>query len=239
MCSDWLPFSSAAIITGRSTILFSCYLGPPLSESSDWVIAGERQFNGIQGHLEGRRLRVKCCNNPRLWVQFRSWEGGRGNWFERNGNILPHGEVVSTTIRLSSVRLAPLAETWGDEWMWANFTMLHTDFSCVLTYFILLFQMAITRGFCIYLYFQMSSFAYRCVLQPVPLELTRLWLDSLCLLAFLLTTFITQLDSIPPTDKVTFLCLLSLINMLWLAEQSHRHRMKPAGYQEQASEFPV
>lgn len=26
---------------------------------------------------EGRRLRVKCCNNPRLWVQFHSCEGGR------------------------------------------------------------------------------------------------------------------------------------------------------------------
>lgn len=38
---------------------------------------------------------------------------------------------------------------------------------------------------------------------------------------FLLATFITQPDSIPRTDKVTFFCL-SLINMLWLAEQSHR-----------------
>lgn len=42
------------------------------------------------------------------------------------------------------------------------------------------------------------------------------------------TTFITQPDSISlsdnkwRTDKVTFLCLFSLINMFWLAEQSHR-----------------
>lgn len=57
----------------------------------------------------------------------------------------------------------------------------------------------------------------RCVAAShPPLELTCLWLDSLCL-----TTFITQPDSVSRTDKVTFLCL-SLINMLWLAEQSHR-----------------
>ena len=42
------------------------------------------------------------------------------------------------------------------------------------------------------------------------------------------TTFITQPDSIPfldnkwRTDKVTFLCLFSLISVFWLAEQSHR-----------------
>lgn len=61
------------------------------------------------------------------------------------------------------------------------------------------------------------------------------------------TTFITECDSISHllsdnkwhTDKITFLCLFSLINMFWLAEQSPRTR--PTAYQGQVTEwlFPV
>lgn len=51
-----LPFSPAAIIAGRSANLFSYYLGSPLSESSDLVIAGERQLNGVQGRLGGSKV---------------------------------------------------------------------------------------------------------------------------------------------------------------------------------------
>lgn len=53
---NWQPFSSAAITAGRSSLLFSYYLGSPLSESSDWVIAAERQFNGAQGRLGGSEV---------------------------------------------------------------------------------------------------------------------------------------------------------------------------------------
>lgn len=70
--TNWWLFSPAAIIAGRSAILFSYYPGSPLlSKPSDWVIGGERQFNGIQGRIGGSKVEegVKCCHNPRLQVQ--------------------------------------------------------------------------------------------------------------------------------------------------------------------------
>lgn len=64
------------------------------------------------------------------------------------------------------------------------------------------------------------------------LRLTCLWLDSLCPIGFYCFTLHSSLNMIQShrllsdnkwrTDKVTFLCLFSLINMFWLAEQSRR-----------------
>ncbi len=79
------------------------------------------------------------------------------------------------------------------------------------------------------------NFVYvRCshVLQPAPWGLTCLWLDSLCLIGSYCLTLHSSHNMIQSqrslshnkwrTDKVTFLALFSLINMFWLAEQSHR-----------------
>lgn len=77
----------------------------------------------------------------------------------------------------------------------------------------------------------LNNFQCSYVLQPANCMRTDMFvIGQFMSLGLLLpyTTFITQPDSISlsdnkwRTDKVTFLCLFSLINMFWLAEQSHR-----------------